>query len=192
MLYTIKIMKNVKISNHPEVVASFPFVFIYGKLSLEISKTQLTGHVTIGVKLFGDVHSFDNLSDWSLPQLSSQIWRTAITEEHLGGSRVRSTPGVRNDSGMKFDGRVLFGIVLDRFLGEVLEFLVFRIRYTELHQEIRDGPKKMRIVVKMALVEFHGSVVTVWRPFLRLKEGRNHGTVSLYTYRCDFSWLVVP
>ena len=67
---------------------------------------------------------------------------------------------------MKFNGRVVFGIVLDWRLGEMLKFFVFGIRYTKLYQEFRDGPKKMRIVVKTALKEFHGFIITVRGPFL--------------------------
>jgi hypothetical protein len=81
---------------------------------------------------------------------------------------------------MKFDGRVVFGVVLDVLLGEVLEFLVFGIRYPKLYQELWDGTKKMRIVEIMALEEFHGSVVTVRRPFLRLqaKRGKENNMVG--------------
>ena len=78
---------------------------------------------------------------------------------------------------MEFNGRVVFGIVLNLFPSEGLQFLVFAVRYSELYKEFRDGPIEMRSVVKVALKKFHGFIETIRGPFLKKERWVGYITV---------------
>ena len=62
---------------------------------------------------------------------------------------------------MKFNGRIVLGIVWDGFPGKCLEFLVFGIPNSKLDQKLWNSPEEVGVVVVMPLVKLNGFVVAI-------------------------------
>ena len=59
---------------------------------------------------------------------------------------------------MELNFRVMYRVVRDRCLGELLQFFVLAVRDPELYQEFGDGPVKVRSIKEVPLVQFHGTI----------------------------------